>query len=130
MFEENSVLPTFTVGKINSTAYNSVDSPLWKNNDQVIYKTDLSQKTIGIGVDAFKVEKKHNHYFKDVSKLNEIDVYRVIDLFKVTDPCLQHALKKLLVTGGRDGQKSKEQDVLDVIASCNRWLEMQRENNK
>lgn len=72
--------------------------------------------------------KKHGHYYKDVSKLKSIDVYRVIELFNVTDPCLQHAIKKLLVSGGRDGNKTKEQDIQDVIASCNRWLEMQTEN--
>lgn len=72
--------------------------------------------------------KKHAHYYKNVSNLDWIDVYRVIDLFGVKDACLQHAIKKLLVTGGRDGNKSSEQDVRDVIASCNRWLEMQAED--
>ena len=72
--------------------------------------------------------KKHGHYYKNVSNLDWIDVYRVIDLFGVKDACLQHAIKKLLVTGGRDGNKSSEQDVRDVIASCNRWLEMQVED--
>ena len=36
-----------------------------------------------------------NHYFKDVSNLKHIDVYRVLILFGVTDPCLQHAIKKI-----------------------------------
>ena len=44
-------------------------------------------------------EQSHDHYFKDVSNLKHIDVYRVLLLFGVTDPCLQHATKKLLCAG-------------------------------
>jgi hypothetical protein len=72
-------------------------------------------------------EKAHNHYLKDVSHLDYIDVYRVLDLFKVTDPCLQHAVKKLLVAGGR-GHKDIERDIQDVIDSCERWKEMKQED--
>lgn len=75
------------------------------------------------------IEKAHNHYFKDVRHLDYIDVYRVIDLFGVTDPCLQHALKKLLVAGGR-GHKGIETDIQDVIDSCERWKEMQKEDKE
>jgi hypothetical protein len=32
---------------------------------------------------------RHRHYFKDVSKLQTVDVYRVLTLFEVTDPCIQ-----------------------------------------
>ena len=41
--------------------------------------------------------QKHSHYFKDVRHLQTVDVYRVLALFGVTDPCLQHAAKKILV---------------------------------
>jgi hypothetical protein len=71
--------------------------------------------------------RKHNHYFKDVSHLDYIDVYRIIDLYKIQDPCLQHALKKLLVAGGR-GSKDTNKDIQEVIDSCLRHQEMQREN--
>ena len=37
---------------------------------------------------------KHGHYFKPVHNLTHIDVYRVLELFEVTDPCVQHAVKK------------------------------------
>lgn len=68
---------------------------------------------------------QHNHYFKDCP-YKQIDVYRVLEIFKVTDPCLQHALKKLLVAGGR-GHKNIERDVQDVIDSCLRWQQMREE---
>jgi hypothetical protein len=70
---------------------------------------------------------KHNHYYKDISYLDGIDVYRVITLYGVTDPCLQHAIKKLLCAGGR-GAKDIEQDVQESIDSLERWKDMRRED--
>ena len=72
---------------------------------------------------------KHSHYFKNVSHLEWVDAYRVADLFGVTDPCIQHALKKLLVTGNR-GYKDVATDVQDVIDTLERWKEMQLENQE
>ena len=72
--------------------------------------------------------KKHNHYFKDVSHLTHIDVYRVLDIFKVTDQAIGHALKKLLVAGGRGAGKDINKDIQEAIDSLVRWQEMQREN--
>ena len=69
----------------------------------------------------------HSHYFKDVSKLQSIDVYRVLELFEVIDPAMQHAVKKLLCAGGR-GYKDRAKDVQEAIDSLNRWQEMRKED--
>jgi hypothetical protein len=74
-------------------------------------------------------EQNHSHYFKDVSNLNFIDVYRVLLLFGVTDPCLQHATKKLLCAGNR-GVKDELKDVQEAITSLTRYLEIKTEDNK
>lgn len=71
---------------------------------------------------------KHGHYYKDVSKLQVIDVYRVLQLFNVNDPCIQHAVKKLLVAGGRGAGKDITKDISEAIDSLERWEEMDREN--
>lgn len=71
----------------------------------------------------------HSHYFKDVSHLGAIDVYRVADLFGVTHPALQHALKKVLATGTR-GIKDARQDAQEAIDSLNRYLAMVKEDAK
>jgi hypothetical protein len=71
--------------------------------------------------------RKHNHYFKDVSHLQYIDVYRVLQLFNVTDPCIQHAVKKLLVAGGRGAGKDISRDVQEAIDTMVRWQEMRTE---
>ena len=71
---------------------------------------------------------KHTHYFRDVSHLGAIDVYRVLSLFGVADPCLQHAVKKLLVAGGRGAGKSIEKDIQEAIDTLDRWKRMRDED--
>lgn len=72
---------------------------------------------------------KHSHYKKPVAGLQFVDVYRVLGLFGVTDPCLQHAVKKLLVAGGR-GAKDISQDVQEAIDTLQRWQEMRAEDER
>lgn len=75
-----------------------------------------------------KDQVAHGHYKKSVVHLSTVDVYRVLDLFEVTHPALQHAIKKLLVAGGR-GAKSADQDVKEAIDSLNRWNQMRQEDS-
>lgn len=72
-------------------------------------------------------KKEFSHYYKKVP-YEYVDVYRVLELFQVNDPAIQHAVKKLLVAGGR-GHKNLEKDVREAIASLNRWIEMREEEN-
>jgi hypothetical protein len=58
-----------------------------------------------------------------------IDVYRVLALYDVTDPCIQHAVKKLLVAGGRGAGKDISQDIQEAIDSLERWKDMRNEEN-
>lgn len=66
---------------------------------------------------------EHSHYFKDVKNLNTIDVYKVCELFGIDDPsgAIQHAIKKLLVAGGR-GVKDRERDIKEAIDTLTRHL--------
>ncbi len=72
---------------------------------------------------------EYKHYQKNVEHLKWIDVYRVLVLFGVTNPCIQHAIKKLLCAGQR-GIKDQKQDVQEAIASLVRYLEMQTEDDE
>ena len=74
--------------------------------------------------------RKHNHYFKSVEGLADVDVYRVLLLFGVTDPCIQHAIKKLLVAGGRGAGKDINRDVQEAVDTLQRWQEMRREETQ
>lgn len=73
------------------------------------------------------MKNTYNYYFKNTLHLDAVDVYRVLELFEVTDPCLQHAIKKLLCAGGR-GAKDIEQDVQEAIDSLERWKDMRKED--
>lgn len=84
---------------------------------------NIGKSASEILVSNFASKHSHSHYKKDVSRLEMIDVYRVLSLFEVTDPCIQHAVKKLLCAGKRCG-KSKEQDIREAVDSLNRALQM------
>jgi hypothetical protein len=74
-------------------------------------------------------DRKFPHYFKPVPPgAAHVDVYRLLLMFDVTDPCLGHAIKKLLVPGGR-GTKDRSQDVAEAIVTLQRWQEIQAEDN-
>lgn len=88
-------------------------------------KGSLSEKPVVIDK-----EEKHSHYKKDVRHLKFIDVYRVLDLYEVTNPCLQHAVKKLLVAGGRGAGKDIHTDIQEAIDSLERWKQMKEEDNQ
>lgn len=74
---------------------------------------------------------KHSHYFKDVSDLDEVDVYRVCDLFEVNDAsgAKQHAIKKLLCSGQR-GAKDERKDLEEARDAIIRKLAMMSEDNQ
>jgi hypothetical protein len=76
--------------------------------------------------------RKHSHYFKDVSHLREVDVYRLLHLFGVTDQAIGHAIKKLLLAGQR-GRKAElgqtfEKDIGEALDTLKRWQEMREED--
>jgi len=68
-----------------------------------------------------------NHYTVDVRKYDSIDVYRVLTLYKVTDPSIGHAIKKLLMPGQR-GAKDMLTDVAEAIQALQRFVEMYAED--
>ena len=76
-----------------------------------------------------KLVEKYPHYYKDIRHLNIIDIYRFFDLFEVTDPCIQHSVKKLAV-GGKRGSKDYEKDIKEAMDTLNRWEYMQEENKR
>lgn len=70
--------------------------------------------------------KEYPKYYKDVSDLDSIDVYKTHELFGIDDPsgAIHHASKKLLLSGVRTGGKSKYQDIKEARDTLNRWLEI------
>lgn len=56
-------------------------------------------------------------------KNGTMDVYDILQAFDVTDQKLAHAIKKLLVPGGRIGGKSLTQDLKEAKWSIEETLE-------
>lgn len=63
----------------------------------------------------------HNHYFIDVSDVDEVDFYEIALRYNVTDPCIQHILKKCLAVGNR-GHKDFHTDLKDIYDTAARAL--------
>lgn len=57
---------------------------------------------------------------------HKLDPYRILDIYKITNPAQQHAIKKLLRAGR--SIKTLEQDIDEVILSLQRWKEMIQED--
>lgn len=77
-------------------------------------------------VNASSLSKQYPKYYKDVRMLDELDVYAVHQVFNIQDPsgAIQHASKKLLLSGVRTGGKSKREDIKEARDTLTRWLQI------
>lgn len=83
-------------------------------------------KTRGKNAPELPMAEKYPQYYKKVGQLTEIDVYAVHHLFDIQDPsgAIQHASKKLLLSGVRTGGKSQFKDIKEARDTLTRWLEL------
>lgn len=65
----------------------------------------------------------HNKYMREIKPGVWVDVYDVIQAWKVTNSAQQHLIKKAL-QGGQRGHKDYETDMHDIIASATRAIEL------
>jgi hypothetical protein len=76
------------------------------------------------------MSQKYPQYYKKVGALTEIDVYAVHHLFDIQDPsgCIQHASKKLLLSGVRTGGKSALKDIKEARDTLTRWIQLNEQS--
>jgi hypothetical protein len=76
------------------------------------------------------MSQKYPQYYKKVGDLTEIDVYAVHHLFDIQDPsgCIQHASKKLLLSGVRTGGKSALKDIKEARDTLTRWIQLNEQS--
>lgn len=76
---------------------------------------------------GLSIADKYPKYYKAVND-KFIDVYGVHKLFNIQDPsgCIQHASKKLLLSGVRTGGKSAYDDIKEARDTLTRWLELNK----
>lgn len=78
--------------------------------------------------DAYEHKEKHSitpsKYTKEIHGVS-VDVYDVLMAWGVTNPALQHLIKKALQCGQR-GHKDNQQDLQDIIESAIRAKELEK----
>ena len=74
--------------------------------------------------DCIGAPEADNKYLHEIKPGIFIDVYDVLMAWNVTNPALQHLIKKALQAGAR-GHKSREQDLQDIIDSAIRAKELE-----
>jgi hypothetical protein len=76
----------------------------------------------GVDTTVTKPVETYNHYVRHFKGV-KLDPYRIFSLYEITDPCVQHAMKKLFALGKR-GSKNLEKDLQEVIDTLVRMKEM------
>ncbi|QCQ57341.1 hypothetical protein KGB50_gp58 [Shigella phage DS8] len=74
--------------------------------------------------DCIGAPEADNKYLHEIKPGIFVDVYDVLMAWNVTNPALQHLIKKALQAGDR-GHKSREQDLQDIIDSAIRAKELE-----
>lgn len=89
-------------------------------NPDPIEEEDVTESSLS------PMAQKYPKYYKPVGNLTEVDVYAVHHLFNIQDPsgAIQHASKKLLLSGVRTGGKSKYDDVREARDTLTRWMQL------
>ncbi len=72
--------------------------------------------------------RRYPHYYKDIRHLRFLDIYQVCALWEVPDHsgAIQHAIKKLIVSGGRTAGKTRDTDISEAMFTIQRYIEMTR----
>lgn len=74
--------------------------------------------------DCIGAPEADNKYLHEIKPGIFVDVYDVLMAWNVSNPALQHLIKKALQPGER-GHKSREQDLQDIIDSAIRAKELE-----
>ena len=88
-------------------------------------ESDEKHKLHQPAVAASSLVDKNPHHFRSVEHLTEVDPYAIHHLFNLNDPsgALQHASRKLLLSGGPEGYPDYE-DIREARDTLTRWLEL------
>lgn len=71
------------------------------------------------------LERNKSKYHREIKSGVFVDTYDVLMAFEVTNPAMQHALKKMLAPGQR-GVKDTIQDMKEAIQSIERAIELEQ----
>lgn len=87
-------------------------------------EADADRYSVGADtVDDCEDQPPRSKYHREIVPGVWVDVYDVLKAWSVTNPALQHLIKKALAPGER-GHKTLEQDMADIVASAKRAQEL------
>lgn len=102
-----------------------------KNHANFITKNQWQAERQRLGLDAAEQpaqSTKPNKYQRQIKGVT-LDVYDILQAWQVTNPALQHLIKKALQPGYR-GHKDLMTDLNDILASAKRAIELEQETTK
>ena len=73
------------------------------------------------------ITERGSKYHREIKPGVWVDVYDVLVAWSVTNPALQHLIKKALQPGER-GHKDTSEDLKDILASAKRAIELSESN--
>lgn len=88
--------------------------------------SELDADKYSVGADAIDDsadQPTRSKYHREIAPGVWVDVYDVLNAWGVTNPALQHLIKKALAPGER-GHKTLDQDMRDILASAKRAQEL------
>ena len=88
------------------------------------YMTEMTPEEEEIYKEYIDVGKPANKYLREIKPSVYVDVYDVLKAWEVSNPALQHLIKKALQAGNR-GHKDLETDMQDIIDSAIRAKELE-----
>ena len=94
-------------------------------NDGLAYDAPLLSDEECEALKANTKDDVRSKYHVEIKQGVWIDVYDVLSAFNVTNPALQHLIKKALKPGDR-GHKDKVTDLRDIVQSAQRALELEQ----
>lgn len=100
-----------------------LDSGLWLGDLQIDQMRPESEPVVSALDMELAINK--SKYHKEIKKGVLVDTYDVLMAFEVTNPAMQHALKKMLAPGQR-GVKDTIQDMKEAIQSIERAIELEQ----
>lgn len=90
--------------------------------DRVRIKDGCGRVVMDTGEPGKAAERDSGRHYRYSYRGIKLDPYRIINIYRITHPAHQHALKKLLRAG--KSVKSLRQDIKEVQDALTRWLEM------
>lgn len=94
-----------------------------RETEQLVGKVIPTKCVDGLVGEFAAAPPKANKYLREVKPGVMIDVYDVLQAWRVDNPALQHLIKKALQAGQR-GHKSRDEDLADIVASAIRAREL------